>query len=148
MAIADRIVVMNSGRIEDDGHPTRIYRQPASLFAADFMGEMTHVRGHATEGGVVTPFGVLPLRTSFKGKAMLCLRPESIGTAEAALSLGLATVRDAAFFGTHCRVHLIPEAAPDLLLVAHMPPARLPSAGERLILSADTDTVSIFPLED
>ncbi len=49
MAIADRIVVMNAGRIEDQGPPARIYRQPATLFAADFMGEMNHIPGHATD---------------------------------------------------------------------------------------------------
>jgi multiple sugar transport system ATP-binding protein len=38
MTMADRIVVMNSGRIEQMGDPLTIYRQPANLFVAGFIG--------------------------------------------------------------------------------------------------------------
>jgi spermidine/putrescine transport system ATP-binding protein len=148
MAIADRIVVMNAGRIEDQGPPARIYRQPATLFAADFMGEMNHIPARATAAGVETPFGTLPLSAPRPGKAMLCLRPEAIGTGGGSLRIGSATVRDAAFFGTHTRAHVVPEAAPDLVLVAHLPPAHLPAPGETLMLTADADTVSVFAVED
>ena len=40
MAIADRIVVMNAGRIEDLGTPAQVYLQPRSRFSAAFMGEV------------------------------------------------------------------------------------------------------------
>jgi spermidine/putrescine transport system ATP-binding protein len=40
MSIADRVVVMNRGRVEDVGPPSRVYLRPASLFTAAFMGEM------------------------------------------------------------------------------------------------------------
>jgi iron(III) transport system ATP-binding protein len=39
LVMADRIVVMNHGVIEQVGKPTTIYRHPASLFVADFIGE-------------------------------------------------------------------------------------------------------------
>jgi spermidine/putrescine transport system ATP-binding protein len=39
MAMADRIAVMNEGRIEQVGTPEEIYRRPASRFVADFIGE-------------------------------------------------------------------------------------------------------------
>lgn len=148
MAIADRIVVMNAGRIEDQGPPARIYRQPATLFAADFMGEMNHIPARATTEGVETPFGTLPPAPVRPGKAMLCLRPEAIGTGDGPVRIGPAQVRDAAFFGTHVRAHVVPDAAPDLVLTAHLPPANLPRQGEILHLSADADTVSVFPVED
>ena len=45
MALADRIVILNEGRIEQIGTPEEIYRQPASLFAADFIGESNILRG-------------------------------------------------------------------------------------------------------
>ncbi|CAH2599568.1 Fe(3+) ions import ATP-binding protein FbpC [Rhodovastum atsumiense] len=38
MAIADRIVLLEQGRIVQDGPPQVLYQQPASLFAAEFMG--------------------------------------------------------------------------------------------------------------
>jgi spermidine/putrescine transport system ATP-binding protein len=112
------------------------------------MGEMNHIPGHATDGGVETPFGTLPLPAPRKGRAMVCIRPEAMGTSDAAVRIGPARVRDAAFFGTHTRAHLIPEAAPDLVLIAHLPPAILPEPGAILHLSAEADTISVFPMED
>jgi spermidine/putrescine transport system ATP-binding protein len=147
MAIADRIVVMNAGRIEDEGTPERIYRHPRTLFAADFMGEMNHIPVRATADGVETPFGRLARSGAEAGPAVLCLRPEAIGTGAGEIAIGRATVRDAAFFGTHCRVHIVPEAAPDLVLVAHLPPGRLPAPGETLMLAAGAETACVFPAE-
>ncbi|KQB96049.1 spermidine/putrescine ABC transporter ATP-binding protein [Loktanella sp. 1ANDIMAR09] len=148
MAIADRIVVMNAGRIEDEGTPARVYRQPASLFAADFMGEINHIPVQVTEHGVETPFGRLQLPAAPKcGPGTLCLRPEAIGTTGAQITLGPARVRDAAFFGTHIRAHLVPDAAPDLVLIAHLPPVDMPAPGDVLVISAGADTISIFSKE-
>ncbi len=36
--MADRVVVMNGGRIEQAGRPQELYRRPASRFVAGFMG--------------------------------------------------------------------------------------------------------------
>ena len=38
MTLADRLVVMNAGRIEQVGRPTELYERPASLFVAQFIG--------------------------------------------------------------------------------------------------------------
>lgn len=43
LAVADRIVVMNAGRIEQVGTPLEIYRQPASAFVADFVGKVNRL---------------------------------------------------------------------------------------------------------
>ncbi len=111
MAIADRIVVMNAGRIEDDGPPDRVYRQPATLFAADFMGEMNRIPGPAQGRRVDTPFGPLPLPAAARrGRAGAV--PAARGDPDSATGRsrsGTARVRDAAFFGTHSgRAHLVP----------------------------------------
>lgn len=51
LAMADRIVVMNHGVIEQVGSPTEIYREPANLFVADFIGEMNQINSTVTQGG-------------------------------------------------------------------------------------------------
>lgn len=43
LSMADRIVVMNHGVIEQIGSPTEIYREPETLFVADFIGEMNQI---------------------------------------------------------------------------------------------------------
>ncbi|WP_367647187.1 putative 2-aminoethylphosphonate ABC transporter ATP-binding protein [Ruegeria arenilitoris] len=47
LAMADRIVVMNHGVIEQVGSPTEIYRHPRNLFVADFIGEMNQLPANA-----------------------------------------------------------------------------------------------------
>lgn len=51
LAMADRIVVMNHGVIEQVGSPTEIYHEPANLFVADFIGEMNQIESSVTKGG-------------------------------------------------------------------------------------------------
>src|SRR5439155_24994541 len=45
LAMADRIVVMNQGVIEQVGTPQEIYRNPTTAFVADFVGTMTFLDG-------------------------------------------------------------------------------------------------------
>nr|WP_245752506.1 TOBE domain-containing protein [Poseidonocella pacifica] len=105
---------------------------------------MNRIPAKASAHGIETPFGQLPLAAPGAGPLTLCLRPEAIGTGAGALFIGPATVRDAAFFGTHCRAHLSPEAAPDLTLIAHLPAASCPAEGETITLAADPAAASVF----
>ncbi|MCE8008558.1 ABC transporter ATP-binding protein [Aestuariivita sp.] len=148
LAIADRIVVMNAGRIEDQGPPMRIYRQPATLFAADFMGEMNHIPGCGAGSGIDTPLGSLALGGHGTGPVNVCIRPEAIRPGDGPVPLGPARVKTAAFFGTHIRAHLSMDADPDRVLIAHLPPGRLPGEGETMMLSADADAFCVFAAED
>src|SRR5476649_1317773 len=53
MTLAERVIVMNKGRVEQVGTPTDIYRRPASLFVAGFMGSpaMNLLPGRVSDGG-------------------------------------------------------------------------------------------------
>ena len=87
MAMSDRIVVMNAGRIDQIGDPQTIYRTPATRFVADFIGHAnfyeTTVQAMET-GAVVLPiFDQLvkvPSQTSFAvGEPITAmLRPEAL----------------------------------------------------------------------
>ena len=64
LAISDRIAVMRDGRIEQIGSPEEVYRRPASLFVAGFIGQANLIPGTVVEvrGGLValdTPLGRL-----------------------------------------------------------------------------------------
>ncbi|MEM6889518.1 MAG: TOBE domain-containing protein [Pseudomonadota bacterium] len=148
MAIADRIVVMNAGKIEDQGTPVRVYTHPASLFTADFMGEMNYIPASTDAKGTSTPFGRLQGDSAHQGASVACIRPEAIHVDEGPVRLGAARVKDAAFFGTYVRVHLVPDAAPDLVLVANLPPSDIPERGQSLELSANQEAFHIFPTGD
>ena len=54
LSMADRIVVMNHGSVEQVGTPAEVYCMPATLFVADFIGEMNQLRGFAKNPHQVT----------------------------------------------------------------------------------------------
>ena len=132
MAIADRIVVMNHGRIEQAGTPEDVYLRPATLFSAGFMGEMNRIPVTASGQGVDGPLGVLDLPSA---TGTLCLRPENIGL-DGTLALGPARLIEASFFGAHHRCRFAPLAAPDMVLTAHLPQGQLPATGAEVALFA------------
>ena len=51
LSVGDRIAVMESGHIRQSGAPAEVYRQPASRFVADFMGETNFIEGTVVETG-------------------------------------------------------------------------------------------------
>src|SRR5262249_24893497 len=53
MSVADRIVVMNDGVIEQVGSPMQIYRDPATLFVADFVGRINALPAVLAEGNAI-----------------------------------------------------------------------------------------------
>ncbi len=135
MAIADRIVVMNQGRIEDIGPPQQIYLTPKSLFSAAFMGEINLIPAIPNGTSITTPLGPLSIAPISPKPQTLCLRPENIGLA-GDLPLGPAKLTDTAFFGTHYRCHFTPLAAPALSLIAHLPQSGHPAPGSTVTLYA------------
>ena len=154
MAIADRIVVMNRGRIEDVGTPGEIYRRPRSLFSAGFMGEANFVPAtvkeiRGSEAEVDTALGplVLPLSAFVADppgtakKVTLCIRPEHLRLQPevGAAALGRARVVTSAFFGTHHRCRL--EGRSGTELIAHLPQQAEVAAGRGLELWLARDQV-------
>ncbi len=53
--VADRVVVMNAGRIEQVGTPAEVFEQPANAFVMDFLGNVNMFRGRVEEGKAVVP---------------------------------------------------------------------------------------------
>ena len=91
LSMADRIAVMNEGRIVQVGAPGELYHRPATHFVADFLGEANFLPGRVAEGAplrVETACGVLTSADdtgSFApGEAVTCcVRPERVRIAPA-----------------------------------------------------------------
>ncbi len=110
MAVSDRIIVMNAGRIEQDGTPRDLYERPATPFLARFMGESNPARGtvrRLSADTVAATLGelelVVPNVGAADGAATFAIRPEAI-TVETAPNLAGAlkgTVSKSSYVGTH-----------------------------------------------
>lgn len=85
LTMADRIVVMNHGVIEQVGTPSEIYDNPASPFVANFIGAMNFLDARAAGGGRVS-LGDLTMRAheadslSPDIQITVCIRPEDVAT--------------------------------------------------------------------
>ena len=105
MALADRVVVMNRGRVEQIAAPHEAYERPATPFVASFLGK-TNVLQAVMETRAGGPAHAVlgdqrwPVPPGLAGRLMLTVRPEKI--AFAADGGGLAgTVRTRIFQGNH-----------------------------------------------
>src|SRR5438445_975994 len=80
MSMADRIAVMNHGRIEQLGTPFEIYRRPASRFVADFIGDANFLDVRVDGDVAVLADGTrVPCRRGdVQGRAALMVRPEAL----------------------------------------------------------------------
>ena len=88
MKIADRIVLMQSGRIVQEGSAEAIYRQPVDIFAARFFCDFNEVEGVSRGGRVDTPVGLFPAPDLADGaSAVVCIRPQGVRLAGAGFCL-------------------------------------------------------------
>jgi multiple sugar transport system ATP-binding protein len=114
MTMADMIVVLNAGRIEQVGSPLELYHRPATLFVARFIGspqmntlDVTLAAGGPGAVAVLLPGGgqlALSVATPRTGAAVLGIRPEHITLSPAGPLAG--TVRLAEHLGSETMLHV------------------------------------------
>ncbi|MBV9858946.1 MAG: ABC transporter ATP-binding protein [Alphaproteobacteria bacterium] len=106
MAMADRLVVMRDGRVEQIGRQEDMYERPATPFVAGFIGHSNIVGGELQDGGCLVTERrariVLAGRYHYRGAASLAVRPESIrlAPAEAENARAEGTVKLCTYLGT------------------------------------------------
>jgi spermidine/putrescine transport system ATP-binding protein len=137
MALADHVVVMNHGRIEDQGPPQRIYGRPATRFTATFMGESTIVPGTVSGGMIHTGFGSFPAPATAR---LVAIRPEHVKRGG-----GLhATVDDVVYQGSFMRATLAADAVPGIPLLARFDAGTDLAAGSRITFGIDAERAIVL----
>jgi putrescine transport system ATP-binding protein len=91
MTVADRLAVMDRGRLIQVGTPAEVYEQPNSRWVADFIGDVNLIEGQVTEvqpgGTLVTSVGAGRLRSNMRleckpgDNVWVALRPEKLSIA-------------------------------------------------------------------
>jgi iron(III) transport system ATP-binding protein len=106
LAVSDHIIVMDGGRIAQEGGPRDLYERPASRFLADFIGDANLVDGELVRdggtaafvaGGVAVPVRAEGIRA---GGATLAVRPHRLRIVDAGAGRLQATLRGAAYLGS------------------------------------------------
>ncbi len=156
MTLADRIVIMRDGRIQQIGTPTQVYRDPANVFVARFIGSpsMNLIPGIvAAEGdglqlqGLTAGLRIPGLAKAAGKRILLGVRPDDLRVGR------ISSAGDVAF---DARVTVIEPLGPDTLvyaecggheLVAKAEARTPPQLGEQVRLVAASDALHLFDAE-
>ncbi|MFD0859247.1 ABC transporter ATP-binding protein [Roseovarius aquimarinus] len=118
MTMADKIVVMSSGRVEQIGTPQEIYHEPANAFVASFIGSANLLKGTFSDGAV--KIGALrfevpaEMRAAENAPVTLFCRPEKVrlgpeSSGDNVIAADVKFVRD---LGPVREIHLVTEHGP------------------------------------
>lgn len=151
MTLADRIVILRAGDIEQVGTPDQVYNQPASVFVGGFIGSpaMNFAKVRIAAGHLVFSSGEqLPLHGSqhnhaaYEGREVIVgIRPEHFA-APGSVALGLrGEVLVVEPLGSDTLVHF---KLGDATLTARMPPEVRPGAGEQMSFGIDPAKIHLF----
>jgi multiple sugar transport system ATP-binding protein len=149
MALADRIAVMNQGRVEQIGTPQEVYDRPRTMFVADFIGAppMSFLNVHTAlrcgdravtiDGTSVEMPEVFEDRA--EGKLALGVRPENVSFADGSPLRG--QVISAEYLGTTQIVTVITATGQ---VKARLPSGKAVRVGETVGLKLRADRLSLF----
>jgi ABC-type Fe3+/spermidine/putrescine transport system ATPase subunit len=127
MSLADRLAVMNRGRIEQVGTPRAVYERPASEFVARFMGETNWL---APGSPLAAQFQAPPDRPA-------CFRPEAATISADGIP---ASVTHTIYLGNRTELHVETGAGEKLKLLSRDPIA----AGETVRFHLRREDLIIF----
>jgi len=152
MFMADRIFLMQSGRLMQSGPPAAVYAKPSSEFAARFFSNINELEGVVDKTVVMTPLGSVPAPGLAPGtRVKVLFRPESLGarplggTSPCGTSLA-GTVTEARFIGVAwlARVTARAENGDALDLQVRMTAGHPPEAGQHVALQLDPTQAFVF----
>jgi ABC-type sugar transport system ATPase subunit len=153
MTLADRIVVMNKGRLEQVGKPLDLYYEPANLFVAGFIGSPAMnffaAKVESLNGGRARVAGAgfrnldLPATSLGVGDALtLGVRPEHLvrGTSGPFVAEGVVELVER--LGESSFAHV--RRVDDIMFVAEVRGRETPVPGEKITLNAAAQDVHVF----
>ena len=152
MTLADRIVVMKDGYVQQIGTPKELYFNPVNVFVAGFIGEppMNFVRGKVQDGALTFGANKLPVAgklgdkaASYEGREIVFgFRPEAISIQPVSDALTLkAQVELTEMLGDNANVYIDANGQKAILKVT---PHEIPAMDEELTFYLPTDQIYLF----
>ena len=149
MTMADRIVIMKDGHIQQVGTPAEVYHQPVNSFVAQFIGapSMNMLPGRLDAGEVaLASGGNLQIKNGSKGSldVMIGVRPDDLTLNEGTpVVSGWVTVREP--LGPETLIYVETSAGEIIAKASGRTP---PEVGEEVTLSADLANLHVFDGEN
>ena len=147
-ALADRVALMNAGRIVQVGAPEEVYNSPASPFVARFLGLTNLVEAAPdADSAFTTAIGRFRLTsrasrsTPHASRLTLLLRPDCARLSGSANRLRVR-ILERSFSGVYTRLLTQPERGPHLIF--DFPPQPLPQVGETVDLFLDPERITVL----
>ncbi len=150
MTMGDRVAVMQDGHLRQVDAPLNLYRRPANLFVAAFIGSpqmnliKVPVRDEVRIGDWVVPVGAAA-RSAAGDSVTIGVRPEAwrlVGEADGGLPLRVGVVEE---LGSDAYVYgSITVDGRDIDLVVRVPAEAAPRKNETIAITADPDTLHVF----
>jgi iron(III) transport system ATP-binding protein len=141
LRLADKLVIMQEGRILQSGSPDLVYRYPNSGEVAHFLGDMNVIPGVADGRCADTPLGSLPLANDASGPVQVMLRPESFQLIPDADGPG--EILNMHYYGFYYLVDV--RHGPDLTLKIRTWSQDEYRSGDRVRVSVSGDAVAFPP---
>ena len=145
LSVADRVVLLASGRVVADDSPEGLWTHPPNAWAARFLGFRNLAPARVVGDDVETPWGRLPLaavdRAASVDEGTLVLRPAALVTAAEGPVRGRVTSRR--FRGDHVLLIVETGAAPPLHVEARE--GELPTVGDTVVLSVLPGGAHLMP---
>jgi multiple sugar transport system ATP-binding protein len=141
MTMADKIVVLNAGRVEQVGAPLDLYDRPINQFVAGFIGSpsMNFINGQITPDGFAAAGIVLPLPQGLApGKAVYGIRPEHFELSPAGVAAMVLLVEP---MGSETQVTMMLGEQQAIGVFRERVKAR---PGETIMVRPDTASVHLF----
>jgi iron(III) transport system ATP-binding protein len=145
MEMADRIVVMNKGVIEQVGSASDLYDRPANRFVAEFIGRMNVLRLDPDPDRRSGPGALRRLHSRREGPEIVGIRPEHVELADGQADTAdvvVGTVEKVVYLGRITRIHLAVDGQ-DLLVDLRAKPPGL-TQGSRLAVRIPSPAVHRF----
>lgn len=146
--IADRVILMNSGHIEQIGTPQDIYHDPASIFVAHFL-DMSNIltatiRKEGDSQQAITSIGNFRVTSPVEGEAKLMIRPDMVSLDEQGPTVLHGVFISSSFRGSRQRVNMQVDQIPLTFEIPSTVP--LPHVGSSMAISIDPQiAIKIFP---
>jgi ABC-type Fe3+/spermidine/putrescine transport system ATPase subunit len=143
LAIADRVVLMHAGDVVQEGSPEEIYLEPASAFAADFLGVSNRLDGMAEAGLVRVGDQALMYEGPLRGPVLAIVRSSDLSLDPTPEGVAVTTLKgvleESLFLGTHYRHYV---RVGDAVLLVDGPSAATPGPVE---IRVPAGRLRVFP---